>query len=258
MREFRTWFKNLKPYRQNNQFIDEHFLGVFDENTKKTGFFGIYHGEKENIANFLMDGLKNAQDGQAIYEFIQNAADCNSTYFAIFYNENYFLAINNGLPFSQKDINSILNANQSSKTDNEGQAVDCGKIGRFGIGFKLVHRLVGENDGMTELTKDYKGPIIFSWSEKNHIQALQKFQPNANLEYSENAPYLFKILITNFPAMPNESVKNIDYQDHILFKNEELNEFVNYFQSIQNQLDFQLLNQGSMFFLKLGKNKKNF
>lgn len=257
MRDFRTWFKNLKPYRENNQFIDEHFLGVFDENTKKTGFFGIYHGEKENIANFLMDGLKNAQDGQAIYEFIQNAADCNSTYFAIFYNENYFLALNNGLPFSQKDINSILNANQSSKTDNTGQAVDCGKIGRFGIGFKLVHRLVGENDGMTELTKDYKGPIVFSWSAKNHIEDLQKFQPENSLEYSENAPYLFKILITNFPAMPNESVKNIDYQDQILFENKELNEFVNYFQSIQNQLDFQLLNQGSMFFLKLGKNKKN-
>jgi hypothetical protein len=189
---------------------EEHFIGseVATGSIKKFGFFDIYHGSKANITNFLMDGLKNAQDGQSVYEFIQNAADCDSTFFAIFYTDDYFLAINNGKPFSQADINSILNANQSSKTDNAGQAVDCGKIGRFGIGFKLVHRLVGENDGAKELTEHYKGPIIFSWSKENHLHTFNELPTYQPFEYADDAPYLFKILITNFPSEPNEGIAN--------------------------------------------------
>lgn len=263
MREFRTWFKkDVKQLDLPNR--NEHFVGCEyeDSRSNKTfGFYELYHGHKPNIANDLMDGLKNAQDGQAIYEFIQNAADCESNYFAIFYNDDYFLAINNGKSFSQKDINSILNANQSSKTDKLGQAVDCSKIGRFGIGFKLVHRLVGENDGMKELTKDYKGPIIFSWSEAKHIQELKDLQADNNFEYDtfeeeSNAPYLFKILITNFPSAPSELIRDIDYKERVLFPKSELNEFLSYFKSISTQLDFNLLDKGSMFFIKLGKNKR--
>lgn len=255
--KFRTWFKT--DHRQKSDpNIDENYIGcehIDTENKKTFGFYELYHGYKPNIANDLMDGLKNAQDGQAIYEFIQNAADSKSTYFGIFYNEDYFLAINNGSPFSQTDLISILNANQSSKTNEQGQAIDCDKIGRFGIGFKLVHRLVGENDGMQELTEKYKGPIVYSWSD-NQISDLLDPVKNKTLSFDENAPLLFKILITNFPTYPNETIKDIHFNERTLFTNEEYKEFVNYFNEISANLDISQLKEGSMFFLKLGKNKK--
>ena len=50
---------------------------------------------------------------------------------------------------------------------------DPDKIGRYGIGFKLVHRLVGKSSGLDELLnvdkKGYRGPIMFSWSEKSQF-----------------------------------------------------------------------------------------
>lgn len=103
----------------------------------------MYHGHTPDIKGYLPSILKIAEDGQAIYEFIQNAVDCGSTHFYIFYNDKYFLAINNGSPFDIEGIQSILNIAQTTKDDPD-------KIGRFGIGFKLTHRLVGENEGTDE------------------------------------------------------------------------------------------------------------
>ncbi len=142
--ELRNWIvqeKELITDIKNSKY-DPNFLGCINNNRDKFGFFKVYHGDKENVKDFLSTILRIAEDGQAIYEFIQNAADCESDLFYISYNSNYFLALNNGHPFSSKDINSILNISQSSK-------FDCEKIGRFGIGFKLVHRLVGRNEGLT-------------------------------------------------------------------------------------------------------------
>lgn len=242
--------------------IQPDFMGCDYKNSsgkKIVGFFAAYHGMKSNVANFLSTGLQNAEDGQAIYEFIQNAADCESDAFYIFYNEQYFLAINNGIEFKLKDVVSILNTSQSSKSDNTNQAVDCNKIGRFGIGFKLVHRLVGKNEGLKELTEQYKGPILFSWSKLEHLESFLNISNTQHVEYDDNVegeyPWLFKILITNFPTQPLETVKDLSYNDRLTFTKKEFNELVKFIKLHQDKLDLSKLQRGSLFFLKLGEGK---
>lgn len=82
-----------------------------------------------------------AEDEQAVYEFIQNAADCDSTRFWLYFNDQYFLAINNGFSFTPQGIEAILNIGQSHGKEKGNT------IGRYGVGFELVHRLVGRSDG---------------------------------------------------------------------------------------------------------------
>lgn len=258
----RWHYKTIVRQKKGYEY-DSNFVGTYHKDGTKTinGFFELFHGDKPNIARFLPSVLKIAEDGQAIYEFLQNAVDCNSTHFFIFYNEDYFIAINNGVPFSLKDVLSILNIANTTKEQ------DCNKIGRFGIGFKLVHRLVGKNDGIKELTEDYKGPIIFSWSKIDDLKQLLSFsKPFAN--YVENPtafdndslPWLFKILVTNFPCEPREKVKDIGYNTKVLFPEEELQEATQFlksnFLSHKEHLNFDVLTQGSIFFLKLGEGKK--
>lgn len=252
---------------------DSDFIGDIHREGKivKKGFFSVYHGIKPNIASYLHGILKIAEDGQAIYEFIQNAVDCNSRHFWIFYNDDYFVAINNGEPFERNDIASILNIGQSEK-QNLAENVKCDKIGRFGIGFKLVHRLVGENDGSTELTKlvdeRIKGPILFSWSKYSQLKKMILYDDQQKIKqvtYThnpvsyENAPWLFKILLTNFPVGPSEVVKDFNYKPFMPFPVSELTEMINFVkESLGSSLnDAVLLNKGSLFFIKLGEGKAN-
>jgi hypothetical protein len=217
----------------------------------------MYHGDKPDIAGYLPSILKIAEDGQAIYEFLQNAVDCNSTHFYIFYNEKYFLAINNGSPFDIEGLQSILNIAQTTKKDAD-------KIGRFGIGFKLAHRLVGKNDGTDELCRQYKGPILFSWNKLQDLESLLNKETITPIQENdsdfESAPYLLKLLLTNFPSDPNETVKDIAYQDRVLFPQEELTELVSFlnenFQQHSDTFTKSALDNGSLFFIKLGEGKK--
>jgi hypothetical protein len=130
--------------------------------------FEIYHGDKEGeggdgIRGFLEGFLDMARDGQAIYEFLQNAVDANSSRFSLFWDkepdsdDSYLLVINNGFQFDFKSIRSILNVGVSTKTPEQHT------IGKFGIGFKLAHRLVGKENGLHELINKNYGPILFSW-----------------------------------------------------------------------------------------------
>lgn len=249
--------KNTAQYRKFIQEreqltnYDPNFIGSTHGN--KMGFFKIMHGIKDNIKNFLRGELQNAEDDQAIYEFIQNAADCDSSEVFIFYNEKYFLAINNGNPFENSDIESILNIKQSSK---EGQD----KIGRYGIGFKLVHRLVGKEDGLKELIEDYKGPIIFSWKNENQFKELLSYS-NANkiehVSWNTNDVWLFKIILTCFPTAVNERVLDLNYKENILFQESELIELVDFLNQKKVFLSEMNKSKGSIFFLKFGENKSN-
>jgi hypothetical protein len=263
-KSFRYWYKTkIKEIGRYDQKYNENFVGTYHkENGKNTikGFFEMYHGDKPDIASYLPSILKIAEDGQAIYEFLQNAVDCDSTHFYIFYNEYYFLAINNGSPFEIDGLQSILNIAQTTKKDPD-------KIGRFGIGFKLAHRLVGKNEGTEELVKQYKGPILFSWSKFEDLENLlkyEKIEPITPQKGVDNgffeAPYLLKILLTNFPSDPNETVKDINYKDKTLFPQEELNELVVFLnENFKNHSDIlkkNVLEQGSLFFIKLGEDKK--
>ena len=263
-KSFRFWYKTkVKKIERKDSNYNENFVGTYHNgNDKKTikGFFEMYHGHKPDIAGYLPSILKIAEDGQAIYEFLQNAVDCGSTHFYIFYNEKYFLAINNGSPFDIEGLESILNIAQTTKKDPD-------KIGRFGIGFKLAHRLVGKNEGTDELVRQYKGPILFSWAKLEDLESLlnnERIEPITPQKGVNNgffdAPYLLKLLLTNFPSDPNETVKDINYKDKVLFPKEELDELVGFlnenFKNHSDSLNKNILNQGSLFFIKLGEDKK--
>jgi hypothetical protein len=255
-KSFRKWYKNLWPSRrQADEFWDENFIGT--QYGDLSGFFAMYHGDKEEVYNFLRKEVEMAEDGQAIYEFVQNAADCDSTRFYMFYDENYLVVINNGEVFSDNGIKSILNIGQSfGKQDPD-------KIGRYGIGFKLVHRLVGKSSGLDELLNvdgnGYRGPILFSWSEKAQFT---RFLDSKEFEYVDfdqvDAPWLLKILITNFPAQPKEKVRDIYYNEIEPFQNEELENFQTFLKSCVDKIDLDFLESGTVFFLKLGENKYNY
>lgn len=254
---FREWFKNNVAGTIGSNF-DEDFIGNMYEGNNgsaKYGFFKMYHGDKEDIHGFLTGtGLKVAEDGQAIYEFLQNAADCGSSLFHMFYDETSFLAINNGSAFSKAGIKSILNVAQSIKRGST-------QIGRFGIGFKLVHRLVGKGDGSDELMRDYKGPVLFSWSRKEDLLALmnnEPIEPHGDIEDDSQSPWFFKILITNFPASVGEPVRDLNYSERVLFTPQEYREMSAFVKAKLGPLMERGnvdLNQGSLFFIKLGEGK---
>lgn len=254
-KSFRQWYKNLIPGRKHApQYYDENFMGV--QHKDLSGFLSMYHGDKEDIYGFLRKEVEMAEDGQAIYEFVQNAADSNSTQFYMLYDKNHLIVINNGNEFSKDGVKSILNIGQSFGKENSD------KIGRYGIGFKLVHRLVGKSSGLDELfntdEKGYRGPILFSWSEKSQLDNFLTTDENEfeYVDFNENdSPWLLKILITNFPAQPKEKVKDIDFNEVEPFNTNELLSFQAFLNSCKDKIDLNSLNSGTIFFLKLGDEK---
>ncbi|KXX69203.1 sacsin N-terminal ATP-binding-like domain-containing protein [Flammeovirga sp. SJP92] len=252
LKTFRKWVKESDP-ATDNEYYNPDFIGCKHE--KQRGFFALYHGIKEKERSYIRGIIEVAEDNQAIYEFVQNAADSDSTHFYMFYNEKYFLAINNGDIFKKEGLKSIINVGQTT----DDKETDPDKIGRFGMGFKLTHRLVGKNSGLDELFNDYKGPQMFSWSSMKQLNDFtsQTFQGN-NLsdDLDDDAAWLLKILITNFPALPNETIKDIDYNDRCLYSLDELNEFKDYLIECKSKIpDWDELSQGTMFFIKLGEGK---
>lgn len=248
-KEYRAWFKK----QEDRPEVNENFMGCsFDTNLrKKKGFFNLFHGKKDDIERYLPSLLDIAEDNQAIYEFLQNAVDCGATHFWAFYNDKYFLAVNNGSKFSLDGLSSILNIAQSTKTT-------ASSIGRLGIGFKLAHRLVGKGNGTHELIHENKGPIMFSWDNSSQLQSLMSSEDIHCQGLSDN-PFLIKIAITNFPAEVNECVKDINYNDVIVFPQTEFEEFRSYTAEClqpmfsESSVDFS---QGTLFFIELGENKR--
>ena len=206
----------------------------------------------------LTPKLQNAQDEQAIYEFLQNAADSQSTECAVIYNDTYFMVINNGKAFTEKDLKALLNSFQGTKADKTKEE-NCGKIGRYGIGFKLAYRLMGKSDGAEELLRDLAGPLLFSWHNREQWQGLLDYK-GTDLSLNDAidtdvAPWLLKIILACFPTAPGEVVKDLDYQDQTLFDPAELTQLVAFLNEHQEQLAGFSLEQGSLFFLRFGPKK---
>jgi len=251
---------NTKKYREyyaktkedTDSLRDLDFIGCYHKiNGKivKKGFFNLFHGDKPREIDFLRSQVEIAEDSQAIYEFLQNAVDANATSFYIFWDKENFLVINNGNKFNEEDISSILNFSQSTKFNGTNE-----NIGKFGIGFKLIHRLVGndnsnedEANGLNAITKKYSGPILFSWDNNYIKQALQN-----KLNFI-NDHWLFKILYTNFPSGIDEKIKNKDYIEQVLFPKSDYQEMISFI--IKQDINLESLEHGSIFFLKLGKGK---
>lgn len=281
IRQFRTFYKEevKKQSTRNN----EHFVGVshYSESKVEFGFFELFHGDKEGkagaegIKGYLTGLLDMAKDGQAIYEFMQNAIDAGSSKLGLFAgknkatNQSYLLVINNGNFFSFKDIRSILNVGISTKTDRSN-------IGKYGIGFKLAHRLVGKQNGLVELIDKNYGPLLFSWknNELNGVllneniefkSVTQRFIVNNpqnktdKPEYHciDNAAWFFKILATVFPCGINDEIfdSHHNFQNNCLTE-EEIDVFFSWIRSNKTYLS-DGFTEGSAFFMRLGEGKIN-
>ena len=273
-----------KQERNSGDGYNEDFIGNYfkdDNNQTVNGWFSIYHGDKDGngnarkgVANFLQTFLDMAKDGQAVYEFLQNAVDAQSTHYAMVWgkdedDDNYYLLVaNNGKMFRTENIRSILNVGSSTKS------ADSKTIGKFGIGFKLAHRLVGKDNGLEELIDNNNGPILFSWknyeiadlaksTEATPQQNLPENLDFANFSDMVTAPWLFKILITCFPCAPANSIQD-DLPilfDGIKsttnpFSKAEYSTFSKWVRRNMHLFDEETYKEGSIFFLKLGSGKE--
>ncbi len=261
---FRKFFKE----QRSGNYIDLNFIGSLYKQGNQIieGFASLTVGNREDIGKYLSTvALNVAADDQAIYELIQNADDSKSSFFSVSYNEKYLLCINNGNYFSDNDMSAIINVAGNFKKGED--------IGTFGIGFKILHRLVGINDGCDAIINDYAGPIIFSWREYEQFIRFLRGEPigvygwgETKEEYtyekdSEN-PWLIKILYTCFPSNISEKVKFKDFDTQELkFNREELKEMRTFLKDSLQNVNLQETNNlknGSVFFLKLGAGKSLF
>lgn len=246
---YRSWCKA----KRGRIDVNENYIGCTCSlgDQLVNGFYNLFHGIKDDISKHLPSLLDIAEDNQAIYEFLQNAVDCGATHFWAFYNDKYFLAVNNGSKFNLDGVTALLNIAQSPKDT-------ASSIGRLGIGFKLVHRLVGKGNGTKELIAENKGPVMFSWDSHEQLNSLMSSETIEYVGLDEN-PFLFKIAITNFPTNGGEVVKDINYKDALIFPESELVELREYVSLCLREMyssDSASFNQGSLFFIKLGENKK--
>ena len=225
------------------------FVGSKMKNGKK-GFFHYTYGKGESIRGALKPIVDMAEDSQAIYEFIQNAVDCGATEFYMFYDETNFLVLNNGESFSINDVKGVLNAGQGTKIN------DVNKIGEYGIGFKLIHKLIGEADGIDEMMFQNKGPIIFSWDKKDDFQSLTNSKSSLEyLENNNNKSWLFKILLTCFPIGLGEEIIDLQENKIIAFDNIEFMNMIRCINQNIGSLNINNFHTGSLFYLEFGKGK---
>lgn len=236
-RSYRKYYKKHEA-NSDDPKVNVNYLGHShrkEDGELKFGFFQMLHGNKKDEKGFLRSDVLNiAADHQAVYELIQNADDAGSEMVLIHLAEDHLVALNTGKPFhylahdesgreNKGRVASLLNVGQSDKGIEE--------IGTFGIGFKIVHRLLGEDDAADALSEEYKGPSVFSWFNKEQFEGF--IDSNEEVEVTdkdddsskEKYPWLFKILMTAFPAAPNEAVRDLDYEKRIAFPEEEVNAF---------------------------------
>ncbi|MEO1714464.1 MAG: ATP-binding protein, partial [Bacteroidota bacterium] len=256
LRQFRQDWKQEQGYPDKGW--DADFLGATHGSTN--GFYKMVNGIVNDIKADLVPKLQNAQDEQAIYEFLQNAADADAQDCVVLYDEEFFMVLNNGKPFRNKDIKAILNAFQGTKADKT-RPENCSKIGRYGIGFKLAHRLVGKSDGADELIRDLAGPILFSWHNEAQFKALTERPTDTPFEmvFDAQTPalgaWLLKIVLSCFPVMPGEAVKDLNYEARTVFQEAELQELTAFLQRHEADLADLDLSQGALFFLRFGPKK---
>jgi hypothetical protein len=255
---FRKFFKEQIAREKN--WLDLNFIGSLhpDKKRTETGFAKLIYGNREDLGKLLGTiALNVAADDQAIYELIQNADDCKSSFFSVSYNEKYLLCINNGNYFSDNDMSAIINVAGNFK---EGE-----DIGTFGIGFKILHRLVGTDDGRDAIINNYAGPIIFSWNKFSQLKKFlngEEVRTGSDAEKDKENAWLIKILYTCFPSHFGEKVRLKDYEtQETKFEETELNEMREFLKNSLQNVNLQETNNlknGSIFFLKLGVGKSKF
>ena len=256
--KFREWYKRVESRNDDNS-IDTEFVNIFHPvpSRKEKGLPYLIYGTRKDIGGFLRSASLNvAADQQAIYELLQNADDSGANFFSVTYNEEYLLCINNGTCFTNNNMSALINIGDSDKNGED--------IGTFGIGFKILHRLLGEDDGLDAIINDYAGPIIYSWPEWRYLKMFMEEEPmfyNKIDKYEPGLPWLLKIIYTCFPVSLDERIRLKDYETlGIVFGREELATMRLLLSDSRKKVDILnmekgRLDQGSIFFLKLGSGK---
>ena len=254
---FREYYKVEKAQNRDKD-VDIDFIDLKHPDPKnfKKGFGSLIFGSgRDNVENFLRSTVLNvAADQQSVYEMIQNADDCDASFINISYNEKYLLCINNGKPFTDRNMAGLINVGDSDKTQEE--------IGTYGIGFKIVHRLLGDDDGADAIVKNFAGSLIFSWNKFIQFDRFlnkDEIKIGYDKEMDKENPWLIKLIYTCFPTHLNEQVRISDYQTKkMLFESSELDEFRTFLSESLSNLNIskdEFLKTGTMFFLKLADGK---
>lgn len=138
-------------------------------------------------------------------------------------------------------------------------------IGTFGIGFKILHKLLCADDGREAIINDYAGPIIFSWNKFFQLKALledNEIKVGFDLKKDSETPWLVKLLYTCFPSHWDEKLKLQNCEtEGVKFSKNELSEMGTFFKQSPQNINLKETNNlksGSIFFLQLGKGKSKF
>jgi hypothetical protein len=221
----------------------------------------------KRIANFADNATQ-----QLIFELLQNADDANNDneregVFQVFFDDNYFLAINNGKPFTMDTTVKPGSLRRFLSWDIRGESNDS-ITGKYGKGSKLLYNLfIDETDlnnkddekRANAIFNKHNGPIIFSWSGLNGIEDLKAFNRKSDLvkkDYSDDDyPLLTKLINTYYPASPNEIHKN-SKGDVNIFSTKEIAELSNFLkENLKPDPNF-VWDRGTLIFIKLGKGQK--
>ena len=206
----------------------------------------------------------NAEE-QLFYEFVQNAFDAKADSLYFFFNENYLIVLNNGVPF-YTDLDLETNPDHregqlytflsKNKSDKYG---DSHKMGEHGQGSKLLYTLLTDLDEWKDnssllldaIKKQKKGPTLISWSSRAQIANLclndGTWEPS-QVDNDKEFPLFIKILYSYYPIMPGQSEK--------LFPKHEVEEVLRVFdEMVQPRRNMSFMDQGSALIIPLGKGK---
>ena len=211
---------------------------------------------------YISDFAQNS-NVQIFYELLQNASDAGATNFVVLFDENQFLAINNGEPFEtdgdpdkKSRLRSFLTKNFGTKDD------DPDSIGKHGQGSKLLYDLIipevteddiGETSKQERLINEIKnlkkGPILFSWGGFPNLQKLlmwddELIATNENYKDSE-IPLLIKIVYTYYPVAPNQRQESF-------FNYQELRKCVEFLNTFPDDFNWTDFNEGTLLYIPLG------
>jgi hypothetical protein len=167
------------------------FTLAFNEAALKAG-----QNNRDFLANMYGD------PSHFIFELLQNAEDSNASKVSIILQEDKFIFIHNGKPFSIEDVIGICKVGNSSK--------DSTKIGKFGIGFKSVFAI-------TNRPLIQSGPYCFELSDYNVPVVNNNIDKQISINNETKIILPFSSTLT--PSSKNliiERLKQID-EDGILF-----------------------------------------
>ncbi|WP_425420271.1 sacsin N-terminal ATP-binding-like domain-containing protein [Phaeodactylibacter xiamenensis] len=273
-RSYREYFRKEEVHSDDPK-VNINFIGHTHINQEKSrifGFFQTLYGGGDNEKDFLTSVMLNiAEDHQSFYELIQNADDAESSMVLLDLSEDHLIVLNLGKPFEylardeegndrKGKVASLLKLGQSQK--------DATKIGSFGVGFKIVHRLLGENDASNAIANDYKGPTIFSWFDEQQFDQFLKAEDaieqcgESEDSSSVKYPWLFKILLTCVPVGPEEKLRGLGYEEFDALPMDEIDLFrkkvVSILEKYPELREKHNFNQGAITYVPLAKSKYDY